>query len=95
MILGDLVAQLAEVGVSERAIAAMGDLALLARVSAAATAAGMSTGEYAARSVRLFADHAVDEAWLALVGRCQADTDPGLAALAYILETGLAMKHPA
>ncbi len=95
MTLGTLVTQLAEAGVSERALAAMGDPSLLARVSAAAAAADMPIGEYAARSVRRFADHAGDEAWLALIGKCQSGGDPGLAALAYILETGLAAASTA
>lgn len=89
MTLGDLLAQLSDAGVTERAMAAIGELPLLARVWAAADAAGMSTGEYAARSVQRFADGAGDEAWHALINRCQTEGDPGLAALAYILETGL------
>ncbi len=75
--------------VAERAIAAIRDLSLLGRVASAAGAAGMSAGEYAAISVRSFANTADDEAWLALISRCQAHTDPGLAALACILESAL------
>lgn len=89
MTLGDLISRLNEPDVAERAIAAMGAPTLLARVSSAARVAGMSIGEYAAASVRSFANSAGDEAWLALIGRSQAHGDPGLAAFAYILETTL------
>lgn len=89
MTLGDLIGRMDEPDVAERAIAAIRDLSLLARVTSAAGAAGMSAGEYAAISVRSFANTAGDEAWVALIGRCQAHTDPGLAALIYILETRL------
>jgi hypothetical protein len=89
MTLGDLIGRMDEPDVAERAIAAIRDLSLLARVTSAAGAAGISAGEYAAISVRSFANTAGDEAWVQLIGRCQARSDPGLAALAYILEAGL------
>lgn len=89
MTLGDLIGRMAQPDVAERAVAAIRDLSLLGRVATAAGAAGMSAGEYATVSVRSFANTAGDEAWLALIGKCQAHSDPGLAALAYILETGL------
>lgn len=89
MTLGDLIGRMDEPDVAERAIAAIRDLSLLARVASAADAAGMSPGEYAAISVRSFANTAGDEAWVQLIGRCQTRSDPGLAALAYILEAGL------
>ena len=89
MTLGDLIGRMDQPDVTERAIAAIRDLSLLGRVASAAGAVGMSAGEYAAISVRSFANTAGDEAWLALISKCQAHTDPGLAALAFILETGL------
>ena len=89
MTLGDIIGRMDQADVAERAIAAIRDLSLLGRVASAAGAAGMSAGEYAAFSVRSFANTAGDEAWLALISKCQVHSDPGLAALAYILETGL------
>lgn len=89
MTLGDLIGRMDEPDAAERAIAAIRDLSLLGRVASAAGAAGMSAGEYATISVRCFANTAGDEAWVALIGKCQAHSDPGLAALTYILETGL------
>jgi hypothetical protein len=89
MTLGDLIGRMDEPDVAERAIAAIRDLSLLGRVATAAGGAGMSAGEYAAIRVRSFANTAGDEAWVQLIGRCQAHSDPGLAALAYILEAGL------
>jgi hypothetical protein len=89
MTLGDLIGRMDEPDVAEGAIAAIRDLSLLGRVASAAGAAGISAGEYAAISVRTFANTAGDEAWLALISKCQVHSDPGLAALAYILETGL------
>ncbi|KAB2943154.1 hypothetical protein [Hyphomicrobium sp.] len=89
MTLGDLIGRLTEDGVAEEAIAALGNPSLLSRTTSAGHAAGMSTGAFAARCVHAFANTAGDEAWLALMGRCQGREDPGLAALAYILETTL------
>lgn len=89
MTLGDLIGRMDEADVAERAIAALRDPSLLERLASAGNAAGMSAGEYAAFSVRSFANTAGDEAWLALIGRSQTRSDPGLAALAYILEAGL------
>ncbi|MFA6140983.1 MAG: hypothetical protein WC684_09685 [Hyphomicrobium sp.] len=89
MTLGDLIGRMDQADVAERAIAALRDPSLLERVASAANAAGMSASEYAAFSVRSFANTAGDEAWVQLIGRCQARSDPGLAALAYILEAGL------
>lgn len=89
MTLGDLIGRLTEDGVAEETIAALGDPSLLERSTSAAHATGMSTGAYAAQCVHSFTSTAGDEAWLALMGRCQGRKDPGLAALAYILETTL------
>ena len=47
MTLGDIIGRMDQADVAERAIAAIRDLSLLARVTSAAGAAGMSAGEYA------------------------------------------------
>lgn len=89
MMLGDLILRLDDPEAADEAVGTIRDAALLRRLSAAATAAQLEVGEYVASSVRIFANTADDEAWIALIGRCQAHSDPGLAALTYMLESRL------
>lgn len=89
MTLGELIWRLDDPDAADTAIAAIRDVSLLRRVTAAAEAAEMPVGEYVASSVRTFANTAGDEAWISLIGKCQAHDDPGSAALAYMLETRL------
>lgn len=89
MTLGDLIWRMDDPDVADEAVGALHDAALLRRVSAAATAAQLQIGEYVASSVRIFANSADDEAWITLIGRCQAHSDPGMAALIYMLESRL------
>lgn len=93
MMLGDLIRSMDDPEIATKAIGAIRDTDLLARISAAAAAAGMPVSEYVASSVRVFANTAADEAWITLIGKCQAHSDPGLAALTFILETGLRTKE--
>jgi hypothetical protein len=80
--------------VADEAAGTIRDAALLQRLSAAAAAAELQIGEYVASSVRLFANTADDEAWITMIGRCQAHSDPGLAALTYMLESRLHADEP-
>jgi hypothetical protein len=89
MMLGELIWRMDDPDMADKAIGAIRDASLLRRVEAAAAAADMLVGEYVASSVRTFANTAGDEAWIALIGKCQAHTDPGLTALTYMLETRL------
>jgi len=89
MMLGDLIRSMDDPEIATKVIGAIRDGDLLTRVSAAAAAADMPVSEYVASSVRVFANTAADEAWITLIGKCQAHSDPGLAALTFILETGL------
>ncbi|CAN1724834.1 conserved protein of unknown function [Hyphomicrobium sp. 1Nfss2.1] len=97
MTLGDLIWRMEDPAVADEAAGTIRDAALLRRLSAAAAAAQLQIGEYVASSVRLFANTAGDEAWITMIGRCQAHSDPGLAALTYMLESRLhadeAQKH--
>jgi len=89
MMLGELIWRMDDPEVADKAIGTIRDVNLLRRISAAAIAAEMPVGEYVASSVRAFANTAGDEAWITLIGKCQAHSDPGLTALTFMLETGL------
>lgn len=89
MTLGELIWGMDDPKVAAEAVAAMRDADLVERVSAAASVARMPVGEYVASSVRVFANTATDEAWITLIGKCQAHSDPGLTALAFMLENRL------
>jgi len=89
MMLGDLIRSMDDPEAAANAFATIRDAELLARISAAATPADMPVNEYVVYSVRMFANTAADEAWITLIGKCQAHSDPGLAALTFILDTGL------
>ncbi len=89
MTLGDLIGRMGDPDVADEAIGTIRDAALLRRVSTAAAAAHLQIHEYVASSVRIFANGAEDEAWITLIARCQAHSDPGIAALTYMLESRL------
>lgn len=89
MTLGDLIWRMDDPEIADETVATIRDATLLRRISAAATAAQLQIGEYVASSVRIFANRADDEAWITLIGRCQVHSDPGMAALTYMLETSL------
>lgn len=89
MMLGELIGHIDDPHMIGKAIAAIRDASLLRRVTAAAAAAEMPLGEYVVYSVRSFANTPGDEAWISLIGKCQAHSDPGLTALTYMLENRL------
>jgi len=89
MMLGELIRSMDDPETAAKAFGAIRDSDLLTRISVAAAAADMRVSEYVALSVRVFANTAADEAWITLIGKCQAHSDPGLAALVFILEAGL------
>lgn len=74
-------------------LAAMNDLVLLARVRNAAELHRETPGEYAARSVRGFANRAGDEDWLALMTAIENSGDAGQTCLARMIDW--ALKHDA
>jgi len=88
--LGETVKRLAEPGVAEAALIEAGELALLSRVEDAAAGMGTSSGELAAFVARRWLAAAGDEDWLRLIGVMGRSDQPGLAAIALMLEQALA-----
>ncbi len=89
MLLGDVLRDLQDETLAMGALAAMNDLVLLTRVRNAAGLLGETPGEYAANSVRGFADRAGDEDWLALVTAIQSSADTGQTCLAHMIDWAL------
>lgn len=77
MLLGDLIAALEDDAFADETLVALDDLALTARVVAAADAEGLSRGEYVAAAVGRFAAGCSDEAWLTVIGQMGRAADPG------------------
>ncbi len=89
MLLGDVLRNLQDETLAMQTLAAMNDLVLLARVRVAAGLFGETPGEYAANSVRGFADRAGDEDWLSLVTAIQNSADTGQTCLAHMINWAL------
>jgi CO/xanthine dehydrogenase FAD-binding subunit len=89
MLLGDVLRDLQDETLAMGALAAMNDLVLLTRVRNAAGLLAETPGEYAANSVRGFADRAGDEDWQALVTAIQNSADTGQTCLAHMIDWAL------
>ncbi len=81
MLLGDLLARFDDEGIANEAVLGLGDLALAAKLRAAAEGDGMTLGGYAAAAVRRYAAEASDEEWVSLMGALGRARDPGAACL--------------
>jgi HEAT repeat protein len=95
MLLGAAIASLQDETAVEDILAALNDLALMARVRAAAEAAGLPLCEFASATVGAFLDRARDEDWLALMTAANRTPDPATACLRVMLEFGLSSEVPA
>lgn len=89
MQLGTLLARFDDEIVVVETLTAMDDLALLARLRAAADRDGLDVGAWAYEAVGRFILSADDAQWLGLVSRCSGASDPGMAALRHMLEAML------
>ncbi len=89
MLLGELLRELQDETLAMNTLAAMNDVVLLARVRHAAALLAETPGEYAANSVRAFANHAAAEDWLALMTAIEASGDAGRACLARMIDWAL------
>ena len=78
MLLGDLLARFDDEGIATEAVLGLGDLALIAKLRAAAEAHGMTLGAYIAAAVRRYAGEASDEEWVSLMGALGRAQDPGM-----------------
>jgi hypothetical protein len=77
MLLGDVIAGLADEVFADETLLAMGNLALAARIADAAAAEGVSRGEFVAAAVGRFTAGCPDEEWLTVLGQMGRVTDPG------------------
>ncbi len=93
MLLGDVLRALQDETLAMETLAAMNDFVLLARVRSAAALLGETPGQYAANSVRGFADRAGDEDWLALMTAIETSGDAGQTCLARMI--GWALQRDA
>jgi hypothetical protein len=89
MQLGALLSRFDDEAVVLETLLAMGDLALMSRVKAAAESSGTDVAAWAHEAVGRFVTTADDERWLGLMTACSNAADPGLAALRRMIETAL------
>ncbi len=89
MHLGEIIRDFSGEARADEALLACGDLALVARVGAAALRYDESAGEYAAGAVRRFANLASSEDWLALMNAIERADEPGLRCLTHMLRWSL------
>lgn len=89
MQLGEIIRGLSEEAHAGEVLLACGDLTLLARLDEMAESFGEAIGEYAAGSVRRFANLASSEDWLALMNAMERAADPGLVCLTHMLNWSL------
>lgn len=89
MQLGTLLSRFDDEAVVFETLMAMDDLALMARVRAAADSAGTNVGAWAHDAVGRFIAVADDDQWFGLISGCSRASDPGLAALRHMLEAAL------
>lgn len=85
MLIGELITRLEDEAVAAETLIGLGDVALLADVSAAAADHNVTLGEFTVMSVERFATRAGDEEWLTMIGRLSRTNDPGAAFLRQIL----------
>lgn len=88
MLLGDLIARFADPMTVDEALAALGDLSLVTRLTVRADEAGLSTGAFAAACVAGYADTASDDEWTTLMGQMGRAEDPGLVLMRRALDAG-------
>ena len=77
MQLGEIIKSFSEEAPASEALLACNDIVLFARVGDAADRHDETVGEYAAGSVRRFANLAVSEDWLGLMNVIERAQDPG------------------
>lgn len=89
MQLGEIIRSFDDEARAAEALAACGDIVLLARVDAMIRKFDESIGEYASGSVRRFANLAGSEDWLGLMNIVERAADPGRECLTYMVSWSL------
>jgi hypothetical protein len=89
MQLGDVIARFEDDAFVSETLFALDDLALTARIAAAAVEENVSAGEFAAQAVGQFVNGASDEEWLTLIGLMSRADNPGQVFLRRVLSNAL------
>ena len=89
MQLGDVIARFEDDAFVSETLFALDDLALTARITAAAAEQNVSAGEFAAQAVGQFVNGASDEEWLTLIGFISRADNPGEVFLRRVLSIAL------
>jgi len=89
MQLGEIIKAFSEDAAASEALLALNDIALFAQVQHAAAQFEETTGEYAAGSVRRFANLASSEDWLSLMNIIERAQDPGTDCLGFMVKWSL------
>ena len=90
MLLGDVIARFDDEVFASEALFALDDLALAARVGAAAAGEELTPGEFAIRSIDAYVRNASDEEWLTLFGLMARAENPGQMFLHHVLANAVA-----
>jgi hypothetical protein len=85
MLLGEVLARFEDEVFVNETLVALDDLALTARVTAAATENNLSKSEFALQSVDRFVNSATDDEWLTLFGQMSRADNPGQVFLRRVL----------
>jgi hypothetical protein len=89
MLLGNLIARLADEAVAAETMIGLCDLALAAQVAAAAAESGVTPGRFVAGCVGRFVQEAPGEEWTTVMGQMERSDNPGAALLRRMVEFGL------
>jgi hypothetical protein len=89
MQLGEIIRTFSEEVAADEALLALDDITLFAEVRHTAERFDETTGEYAAGSVRRFANLASSEDWLGLMNIIERATDPGTDCLSFMVKWSL------
>lgn len=93
MQLGDVIARFEDAAVVHETLFELDDLALIARVAAAAEEQDVSMGEFAAQAIGQFVSGASAEAWLTVVGLISHANSPGDIFLRHVLSKALPLSR--
>jgi hypothetical protein len=89
MQLGEIIRTFSEEVAADEALLSLDDISLFAQVKRTAKTFDETTGEYAAGSVRRFANLASSEDWLGLMNVIERAPDPGTGCLTYMVKWSL------
>ncbi len=94
MRIGDLIDSCEDEAIAAETATSLGDVGLLADVTAAAAAHNVTVGEFAVMSVEHFVTHAHYTDWAHMFGRVTRTPDPGAAFLHHILSDAVMNGAP-